>query len=121
MRTFSNYYTHNYKHDLCAIKYIHENELISWDNVNNKTWVCTSQEIGEEFVEFLEKELNISDQEVDPNNNYEGYQRSNSFESSRTERTETYVRNEEGKVSSIEENLDEIEATLAKLKRELGL
>lgn len=74
-------------------------------------------EIGEEFVEFLEKELNITDPEVEENNNKEG----NPFRSSGTQRTGSGNQNEAGKGSSIEENIDEIEATLAQLKKELGL
>ncbi|BFG34082.1 hypothetical protein CerSpe_203560 [Prunus speciosa] len=74
-------------------------------------------EIGEEFVEFLEKELNIMDPEVEENNNKEG----NPFRSSGTQRTGSGNQNEAGKGSSIEENIDEIEATLAQLKKELGL
>ncbi|KAL6275793.1 hypothetical protein ACE6H2_019394 [Prunus campanulata] len=74
-------------------------------------------EIGEEFVEFLEKELNITDPEVEENNNKEG----NPFRSSGTQKTGSGNQNEAGKGSSIEENIDEIEATLAQLKKELGL
>ncbi|CAL8999153.1 unnamed protein product [Prunus brigantina] len=74
-------------------------------------------EIGEEFVEFLEKELNITDPEVEENNNKEG----NPFRSSGTQRTGSGNQNEASKGSSIEENIDEIEATLAQLKKELGL
>ncbi|KAJ9698476.1 hypothetical protein PVL29_007520 [Vitis rotundifolia] len=65
-------------------------------------------EIGEEFVEFLEKELNITDSEVEAEE-YGGSQKANPFTI------------KAGQGSSIEENIDEIEATLAKLKKELGL
>ncbi|GAU17303.1 hypothetical protein TSUD_110200 [Trifolium subterraneum] len=72
-------------------------------------------EIGEEFVEFLEKELNI----VDENGNPQGGNRSNLYE------TETPSNKTQGNASkgntSVEDNLDEIEATLAQLKKELGL
>ncbi|OMO62003.1 hypothetical protein CCACVL1_23081 [Corchorus capsularis] len=68
--------------------------------------------IGEEFVEFLEKELNISDDEVEADNK-------NDF--SNSERKGSNFRNEAKKDGSIEDNIDEIEATLAKLKKELGL
>ncbi|GMI74346.1 DNA J protein C73 [Hibiscus trionum] len=68
--------------------------------------------IGEEFVEFLEKELNISDDEAEENIR-------NDF--SNPKKTGSSFQNEANKGSSIEENIDEIEATLAKLKRELGL
>lgn len=77
------------------------------------------QEIGEEFVEFLEKELNITDTEFEGNKN-DGFQ-DDFFSSSSTKRTGNGAQNEDGKSSSIEDNIDEIEATLAKLKRELGL
>jgi hypothetical protein len=66
-------------------------------------------------VEFLEKELNI----VDQNDNPQGGNRSNLYE------TETPRNNTQGETSkgntSVEDNLDEIEATLAQLKKELGL
>ncbi|KAH9661550.1 J domain-containing protein [Citrus sinensis] len=75
-------------------------------------------EVGEEFVEFLEKELNITDPETETN---EEPRQSNPFSSSATENTESRMRNEAGKGSSIEESIDDIEATLAKLKKELGL
>ncbi|XWS74099.1 hypothetical protein CRYUN_Cryun02cG0186500 [Craigia yunnanensis] len=68
--------------------------------------------IGEEFLEFLEKELNITDEEVEAKNR-------NDF--SNSEKTGSSFQNEANKGSSIEENIDEIEATLAKLKKELGL
>ncbi|XP_007016347.2 PREDICTED: chaperone protein DnaJ isoform X1 [Theobroma cacao] len=68
--------------------------------------------IGEEFVEFLEKELNITDEEVEANNR-DDY--------SNSEKTGSSFQNEAKKGSNIEENIDEIEATLAKLKKELGL
>lgn len=80
--------------------------------------ISSWQEIGEEFVEFLEKELNITDPETETN---EEPRQSNPFSSSATENTESRMRNEAGKGSSIEESIDDIEATLAKLKKELGL
>ncbi|KAL5814565.1 hypothetical protein ACOSQ4_025206 [Xanthoceras sorbifolium] len=78
-------------------------------------------EIGEEFVEFLEKELNITDQETEANKGDKGPGKGNPFNSSTAGRTESGMQNEAGKGSSIEDNIDEIEATLAKLKKELGL
>ncbi|PON75598.1 DnaJ domain containing protein [Parasponia andersonii] len=72
-------------------------------------------EIGEEFVEFLEKELNMSDAEVETDNNNGGSQ------NPRTENMEGDTRKKAGQGSSIEDNIDEIEATLAQLKKELGL
>ncbi|KAJ7010236.1 hypothetical protein D5086_000638 [Populus alba] len=77
-------------------------------------------EIGEEFVEFLEKELNITDTEFE-GNKIDGFQEDDFFSSSSTKRTGNGAQNEDGKSSSIQDNIDEIEATLAKLKRELGL
>ncbi|KAJ6944859.1 hypothetical protein NC651_000020 [Populus alba x Populus x berolinensis] len=77
-------------------------------------------EIGEDFVEFLEKELNITDTEFEGNKN-DGFQEDDFFSSSSTKRTGNGAQNEDGKSSSIQDNIDEIEATLAKLKRELGL
>lgn len=72
-------------------------------------------EIGEEFVGFLEKELNM----VDPNDNPQGGNPSNLYG------TETPSNRTQGEASkenkSVEDNLDEIEAALAKLKKELGL
>ena len=79
------------------------------------------QEIGEEFVEFLEKELNISDSEDDTDYSNAGSPNRSSSGGPRTEKTEGGVKNEAGKGSSIEDNIDEIEATLAQLKKELGL
>ncbi|XP_059430725.1 uncharacterized protein LOC132164265 isoform X2 [Corylus avellana] len=78
-------------------------------------------EVGEEFVEFLEKELNITDQEVGSYTSDEEPKKGNSFRTSGTERTENSNKDKAGKGSSIEENIDEIEATLAQLKKELGL
>ncbi|VVB16607.1 unnamed protein product [Arabis nemorensis] len=74
-------------------------------------------EIGEEFVEFLEKELNISDEENDGSNkNGEGF---DFDESSSTEKSPGNSNN--STKNSIEDNIDEIEATLAQLKKDLGL
>lgn len=72
------------------------------------------QEIGEEFVEFLEKELNITDTDVVENNekSTKGYESKESASGGRKEGD---------KGSSIEENIDDIEAALSQLKKELGL
>lgn len=72
-------------------------------------------------MEFLEKELNITDQEVESYSSDEGPQKGNPFRTSGTESTENSSKDKAGKGSSIEENIDEIEATLAQLKKELGL
>ncbi|KAL5709502.1 hypothetical protein ACHQM5_020184 [Ranunculus cassubicifolius] len=72
-------------------------------------------DIGEEFVEFLEKELNITDSDSETENNNNG-------DPLKTKKTGTNFRDDIEKESSIvEDNIDEIEATLAQLKRELGL
>lgn len=78
-------------------------------------------EIGEEFVEFLEKELNITDSEVKSGSNGEGPEKGNPFQDSGTGRMGKGMQNEAAENSSIEENIDEIEAALAQLKKELGL
>lgn len=71
-------------------------------------------------MEFLEKELNITDSEVEAEE-YGGSQKANPFTSSETGTTGGGGQSKGGQGSSIEENIDEIEATLAKLKKELGL
>ncbi|CAK8536063.1 unnamed protein product [Lathyrus sativus] len=72
-------------------------------------------EIGEEFVGFLEKELNY----VDPNDNPQGGNPSDLYG------TETPSNRTQGEASkenkSVEDNIEEIEAALAQLKKELGL
>ncbi|XP_022148486.1 uncharacterized protein LOC111017112 isoform X2 [Momordica charantia] len=78
-------------------------------------------EIGEEFVEFLEKELNITDSEDETNNDEEASGKADSFRTSTADKARNGVRDQASKSSSIEENIDEIEATLLKLKKELGL
>nr|GEX86975.1 hypothetical protein [Tanacetum cinerariifolium] len=70
-------------------------------------------EIGEEFVEFLEKELNITDTEDETERRYE------EAATSAKGRTGNSSKDEGKKGSSIEDNIDEIEAALAQLKREL--
>ncbi|MCL7045699.1 hypothetical protein MKW94_001688 [Papaver nudicaule] len=77
-------------------------------------------DIGEEFVEFLEKELNITDANVEEGNNAQSTE-GKSRESTGSQKGGTDVPSNSGKESSIEDNIDEIEATLAQLKRELGL
>ncbi|GFZ19854.1 chaperone DnaJ-domain superfamily protein [Actinidia rufa] len=75
-------------------------------------------EIGEEFVEFLEKELNVTDAEVEAEKDKaEG----NAFRKYETEEYGSGSKTEAAKQSSIEDDIDEIEATLAQLKKELGL
>ncbi|KAF5446882.1 hypothetical protein F2P56_032478 [Juglans regia] len=75
-------------------------------------------EIGEEFVEFLEKELNITDQEAEV---YDGTQTGSSFRTSGTQRKGSRGEDKASEGSNIEKNIDDIEATLAQLKKELGL
>ncbi|KAL5973395.1 hypothetical protein ACLOJK_030045 [Asimina triloba] len=65
-------------------------------------------DIGEEFVEFLENELNITnsgDESVEGD----------------SDRKSDDVKTESTAESRIEEHIDEVEAALAKLKKELGL
>lgn len=76
-------------------------------------------EIGEEFVEFLEKELNITDEEA--YNSSEGPKKDSSFRTSGTERSGSVGKEKAGEESSIEDNINDIEASLAQLKKELGL
>ena len=71
-------------------------------------------------MEFLEKELNITDSEVEAEE-FGGSQKANPFTSSGTGTTGSGGQSKDRQGSSIEENIDEIEAALAKLKKELGL
>ncbi|CAA7398104.1 unnamed protein product [Spirodela intermedia] len=73
-------------------------------------------DIGEEFVEFLEKELSISD--LDPAAE-DGGMEGSSFRD-QSQRPGAQKPGEDAQ-SSIEENIDEIEAALSRLKKELGL
>ncbi|GAB4860117.1 hypothetical protein Ancab_011595 [Ancistrocladus abbreviatus] len=75
-------------------------------------------EIGEEFVEFLEKELNITDED---NVNDDGSQTRYSSEDFRSEGKESRSDSKTAGGSSTRDSIDEIEATLARLKKELGL
>lgn len=72
-------------------------------------------EIGEEFVELLEKELNITDTEASENNNDQKF--TEGFSPNETKEAASA----DQKGSSKSSNIDEIEATLAQLKKELGL
>lgn len=72
-------------------------------------------ELGEDFVEFLEKELNINDQSNEEETST-GQEKRN-----RSEDIEDYSVKENGQQNKLEADIDEIEAALAKLKRELGL
>lgn len=74
----------------------------------------TLQAIGEEFVEFLEKELNVTGE---GNDDTEG----NPYSKSQEEKRKDNAEGEGKKESSIEDNIDDIEAALAQLKKELGL
>ncbi|KAK1312769.1 Chaperone protein dnaJ 39 [Acorus calamus] len=70
-------------------------------------------DIGEEFVEFLEKELNVAEEaEPEIKDKYARYG---------SEGRQDDTTKEETQHSSIEDNIDEIEAALAQLKKELGL
>ncbi|XP_058199495.1 chaperone protein dnaJ 8, chloroplastic isoform X2 [Rhododendron vialii] len=73
-------------------------------------------EIGEEFVEFLEKELNIVDAEDDA-----GKDEGEELRNYGSERRGSGSQAEAAKKSSIQEDIDEIEAALNQLKKDLGL
>ncbi|CAN4128363.1 unnamed protein product [Withania somnifera] len=75
-------------------------------------------EIGEEFVEFLERELNIANAELEDESNNKRPQKG---AQSGTNETGNAKQKRTDKDSSIEEDIDEIEAALAQLKKELGL
>lgn len=89
------------------------------------------QDIGEEFVEFLEKELNISDDDGEKENktystnsqsrSQDTRERSSKPKSSSTG-TESPRREEpsDDRAAKLENELDEIEDMLAKLKKEMG-
>ncbi|CAH2057507.1 unnamed protein product [Thlaspi arvense] len=72
-------------------------------------------DIGEEFVEFLEKELNITDAEVETEKDNDC-----AFKSCESEERASGSQTGAAKASNIEEDIDEIEATLAQLKKELA-
>lgn len=76
-------------------------------------------DIGEEFVEFLEKELNISDADSEEKK-YGNPKKGNASATYETKETGN-TQKETVKGSSIEDNLDDIEAALIQLKKELGL
>ncbi|KAH0469103.1 hypothetical protein IEQ34_002335 [Dendrobium chrysotoxum] len=67
------------------------------------------EDIGEEFVEFLEKELNINDSGTEAEGKHFSENSKNEFQA------------KGNKENSIEDNIDEIEAALAQLKKNLGL
>ncbi|BBN13804.1 hypothetical protein MPTK1_6g06510 [Marchantia polymorpha subsp. ruderalis] len=85
-------------------------------------------EIGEEFVEFLEKELNIADaNEGDKSSKYRSdYQpwdsgkRSGAREEKRDPSEPKISEDDEGK-NKVESDIAEIEEMLAKIKKELGI
>ena len=60
--------------------------------------------------------MNITDAEAETEN-----EKDNAFKSYGTERRRSGSQTQVAKESSIEEDIDEIEATLAQLKKELGL
>uniref|UniRef100_A0A1D1YTB9 Chaperone protein DnaJ n=1 Tax=Anthurium amnicola TaxID=1678845 RepID=A0A1D1YTB9_9ARAE len=77
-------------------------------------------DIGEEFVEFLEKELNISDSVSNVENVGGKTSEGEQYRKSGTQNMGD-VQSEANKKSNVEDNIDEIEAALAQLKKELGL
>lgn len=95
--------------------------------------VCDIQDIGEEFVEFLEKELNISDDDdVRPNSrqptssrsqNQDTRERSSRVKSKSNSNSSKPPQREEPNDDSakkVENDLAEIEDMLAQLKKEMG-
>lgn len=99
-----------------------QEEIRSWETNASSQGTPRSlweelSEIGEEFVEFLEKELNITDSGDTAEFSREGPQKDNI----RAGPGESNVKSEDGRNGSIDDNIDEIEATLAQLKKELGL
>ncbi|XP_038980982.1 chaperone protein dnaJ 20, chloroplastic isoform X2 [Phoenix dactylifera] len=74
-------------------------------------------DIGEEFVEFLEKELNINDSNSEEESGGDDSPKENSYTKPREDKRKDGSQN----AGSIENSIDEIEAALAQLKKELGL
>lgn len=75
------------------------------------------QVIGEEFLEFLEKELNITDSGDRAEFSGEGSRKDNIG----ADPGQSNMKKEDRANSSMEDDIDDIEATLAQLKKELGL
>lgn len=67
-------------------------------------------------MEFLEKELNITDEEDDGSS-----KKGERFDFDERSSTGKSPGNSSSTKNSIEDNIDEIEATLAQLKKDLGL
>ncbi|VFQ76672.1 unnamed protein product [Cuscuta campestris] len=80
------------------------------------------EEIGEEFIEFLEKQLDVTDGELGEEEEEEEdlKEKAQSNGSSDGDGMGNGTENK-GTNENIEENIDEIEATLAQLKKQLGL
>ncbi|XP_072995668.1 uncharacterized protein [Typha latifolia] len=78
-------------------------------------------DIGEEFVEFLEKELNINDLNFEQERATDESSKEKPYTKSEEKQKRDNLRDKGNKGSSIEDSIDEIEAALAKLKKELGL
>ncbi|PKA61922.1 Chaperone protein dnaJ 1, mitochondrial [Apostasia shenzhenica] len=74
-------------------------------------------EIGEEFVEFLEKELNINDASTEAERNLF----TENYNSGVEEKLKDEFQAEGSKENRIEDQIDEIEDALAQLKKNLGL
>ena len=92
--------------------------------------LCTLQDIGEEFVEFLEKELNISDDDDARANSSSRSRNQDTRERSSRARSKSNSngskpppRREEpsdDSANKVENDLAEIEDMLAQLKKEMG-
>lgn len=89
----------------------------------NSRHAYSFQDIGEEFVEFLEKELSITDSDSESNSSDDKEQGSDPSRSSGggAQGMGNANRNEAARGRTIEDDIDDIEATLAQLKKELGL
>lgn len=88
----------------------------------NSRHAYSFQDIGEEFVEFLEKELSITDSDAESNSSDDKEQGIDPSRSSGGAQGMGNVnRNEAAGGRTIEDDIDDIEATLAQLKKELGL
>lgn len=76
------------------------------------------EEIGEEFIKFLEKQLDVTEEEEE---DLKEKAQSNGSSDEDGVGNGTDNRGTSERSTNIEENIDEIEATLAQLKKQLGL
>lgn len=90
-------------------------------------WVFVIQDIGEEFVEFLEKELNITDEddERETTSYTSASSRSSASQDKREQSSKSKSKSSSTGTKATEDQApksvsDEIEDMLAKLKKEMG-